>query len=114
MRLKAEIWVKAYLRRCQVEGCAGFVVKRGDHDAGSILIRINRLNGQSILFAPAPISLSDELGGHRFAARTPPDGLGDQQVDALIERTVSVDPDVWIVEIEDREGRHFLDEALKT
>ncbi|MEO1282301.1 MAG: DUF1491 family protein [Pseudomonadota bacterium] len=114
MRLKAEIWVKAYLRLCQVNDIAGFVIKRGDADAGSILIRVNRLDGRSILFVPAPASLDDDRGGHRFAARTGLEGQSDDEVDQMIERTLSFDPDLWVVETEDRQGRHLLDDALKT
>ncbi|MEO1205940.1 MAG: DUF1491 family protein [Pseudomonadota bacterium] len=113
MRLKAEIWVKAYLRQCQVAGIPGYVVKRGDSDAGSILVRVNRLDGRSILLAPAPAGLEDTRGGHRFAARTDLSGISDAEVEAIIEKTLSFDGDIWIVETEDRDGRHLLDDVLK-
>lgn len=109
MRLKAEIWVKAYVRRCQVEGVPAFVVRRGDTDAGAILVRLNLLNGASHLFALAPAGFGDELGDRRFIARTGANGGADGDVDAMIDRAVSSDPDLWVVEIEDRQGRHFLD-----
>lgn len=112
MRLKAEIWVKAYLRRCAVQGAAGYVVRRGDEDAGAILVRINRLDGSSALYAPAPPGLRDDWGERRFIARTAAAGTADGEVDAMIEKSVAVDPDVWVVEIEDRDGRHFLDQEL--
>lgn len=112
MRLKAEIWVKAYLRRCAVNGAAGYVVRRGDADAGAVLVRINRLDGASVLLAPAPAGLRDDWGERRFIARTPLEGLSDEQVEAMIEKSVAVDPDVWVLEIEDRAGRHFLEQEL--
>jgi hypothetical protein len=36
----------------------------------------------------------------------------DARAAAWCERQVSFDPDLWIVEIEDREGRAFVDEAI--
>ena len=42
MRLKSEIWVKAYLRRCTVNGASGVVARHGDDDAGAIFIKIVR------------------------------------------------------------------------
>lgn len=109
MRLKAGIWVMAYIRRCQVEGVPGFVVRRGDEDAGAILIRLNRLDGRSHLYAPAPAGFGDELGDRRFIARSPAGGLHDDEIDRMIAGALASDPDLWVVEIEDRAGRHFLD-----
>jgi hypothetical protein len=115
MRLKSGIWVAAYLRRCQVEGAFAAVRRRGAEEAGAIFIIINRLDGTATLYGPAPQSAFEEaqpsdrmfntvLGG---AAPAP-----EADVDARLKREVSFDPDVWIVEVEDRAGRHFLDRAL--
>ena len=82
MRLKAEIWVKAYVRRCAVEGVAAVVVRHGDDDAGAIFIRINRLDGTSLLFGPARRGLtapSTIAGGWRTS---PMPGAPDEKVDA--------------------------------
>lgn len=114
MRLKADIWVKAYLRRCAVAGAAGFVVKRGDSDGGTVLIRINMLDGRSHLLSPAPTGFSDDGGMRRFVARTSLDGDDDAVVEAMIKKSLAVDPDVWVVEIEDRDGRSFLEEGVET
>lgn len=54
MRLKSELWVKAYLRRCAVNGAMAVVARRGDADAGAIFIKVMRRDGGSTLFAPAP------------------------------------------------------------
>ena len=57
MRIKSEIWVKAYLRRCQVQGLSAVVVRRGDEHAGAIYICVNRLDGTVKLYGPAPAGL---------------------------------------------------------
>src|SRR5204862_4112383 len=66
MRLKSEIWVKAYLRRCQVEGAAAVLVRRGDTDAGAIYIKVSRLDGTAALFGPAPAGLEEAREDRRW------------------------------------------------
>jgi len=112
MRLKAEIWVKAYLRRCAAEGSAAFVVRRGDEDAGSIFIRVNRLDGTSSLFGPAAAGLATAEIERRWSLRTGQKPVPDHEIDAYVERETRFDPDIWVLEVEDRHGRHFLDEWL--
>ena len=62
MRLKAEIWVKAYLRRCNSQGADAVLVRRGDGDAGAIYIKISRLDGTAALYGPAPAGLDEARG----------------------------------------------------
>lgn len=112
MRLKSEIWVKAYIRRCAVSGGAAFVVRRGDDAAGSIFIRVNRLDGTSTLFGPAAAGLETAEVERRWSIRLGHDPKPDQDIDAYMAREISFDPDVWVIEVEDREGRHFLDDWL--
>ena len=54
MRLKSGIWVAAYLRRCDVEGVFAAVRRRGAEEAGTIFIKVNRLDGTGTLYGPAP------------------------------------------------------------
>jgi hypothetical protein len=109
MRLKAEIWVKAYLRRCQHEGAAAVLVRRGDTDAGAIYIKVSRLDGTAALFGPAPAGL-DEAGEDRhWQPCLSPATVDEGAADAYLARQIEFDPDVWIVSVEDRQGRHFLD-----
>ena len=62
MRLKSEIWVKAYLRRSRHEGADAVLVRRGDEDAGAIYIKVSRLDGTASLFGPAPAGLDAAEG----------------------------------------------------
>lgn len=111
MRLKTALWVAAYLRRCQVEGLSAVVRRRGAEEAGAIFVRISRLNGTSDLFGPAPQSAFDAAPGaaRAFAPSLAVQSAPDADVEAYLARQVKFDPDIWIVEIEDRAGRHFLD-----
>ena len=59
MRIKSEIWVRAYLRRCQSEGVPVVIVRRGDEAAGAIFICVDRLDGTVALYGPAPAGLTE-------------------------------------------------------
>ncbi len=111
MRLKSALWVAAYLRRCQVEGVFAVVRRRGAEEAGAIFVRISRLDGTSDLFGPAPQSAFDAVPGVErvFSASLAEQPAPDAAIEAFLARELKFDPDVWIVEAEDRAGRNFLD-----
>jgi hypothetical protein len=109
MRLKSALWVAAYLRRCQVEGCSAVVRRRGAEEAGAIFVRVCRLDGTSELFGPAPQSALEPGAGDRvFAACLDSQPAPDAEIEKYLSRETKFDPDLWIVEVEDRAGRNFL------
>jgi hypothetical protein len=112
MRLKSEIWVKAYLRRCQGEGLAAVLVRRGDADAGAIYIKVSRLDGTAGLYGPAPAGLAEAREERRWQACLDRDPTPESDADAYLARQIDFDPDIWIVAVEDRLGRHFLEDWL--
>ena len=112
MRLKAEIWVKAYLRTCAIAGAPGVVVRHGDDDAGAVFIKICRLDGTARLFGPAPAGLDEQHRDRRWAAHLDSADTTEADVDVYLQRQIEFDPDLWVIEIEDRSGRHFLDDWL--
>jgi len=111
MRLRSDIWVKAYLRVCENGGAQAIVVRHGDDDAGAIYIKISRLDGTAALFGPAPAGLEEVSEERRWTALAA-ERLSDADADARLRREVEFDADIWIVEVEDRQGRHFLDDWL--
>jgi hypothetical protein len=115
MRLKSGIWVAAYLRRCFIEGAFGAVRRRGADEAGAIFIKVSRLDGTADLYGPAPQSLFENAQPVERAfspcLKTLP--APDADVEAYLARQSKFDPDLWIVEIEDRNGRHFLELILQ-
>jgi hypothetical protein len=115
MRLKSGIWVAAYLRRCQIEGAFAAVRRRGAEEAGAVFIIVNRLDGTATLYGPAPQTVFDEAQPSDRMFSTVQGGampVPEADVEARLAREVRFDPDVWIIEVEDRAGRHFLGEAL--
>ncbi len=109
MRIRTDIWVKAYIRRLAVAGVAAAVVRHGDDHAGAVFIRVNRLDGNSLLFGPAPAGLEGAAFDRQWVACVAAQGVPDAEVEAYLEREQRIDPDLWIVEAEDRAGRHFLE-----
>jgi hypothetical protein len=109
VRVKSALWVGAYVRRCFVEGATAAVARRGAEEAGAILIVVDRLDGTADLYAPAPQSAFDESHPSDRLFQLVLDGALPEAVRGHIERETRFDPDVWIVEIEDRSGRSFLD-----
>jgi hypothetical protein len=111
MRLKSALWVAAYVRRCNGVGVFAAVRHRGAEDAGAIFIKLNRLDGTAELFGPAPQAVFEEAHpSDRAFSRSFADGpVPEQKVEERIARELRFDSDAWIVEIEDRAGRHFLD-----
>ncbi len=107
-RLKAEIWVKALIRRCEVAGAQAMVVRRGDAHSGVVLVKVNRLDRSASVYSPARAG----DGSLIWMAGTGAEPVPEPEADAYIERQRKFDPDIWVVEIEDRAGRHFLQEPV--
>lgn len=105
--IRAEIWVQALLRRAQTGGAMGMVLRRGDRDAGAVWVKVLRLDGTCELYVPAR-----NFEGERVWTR--PLGIAaEAEADEKARRALDRDPDLWLVEIEDRQGRHFLTEPVE-
>jgi hypothetical protein len=108
MLLSSDIWVYALVRRAELAGAFATIVRKGDARAGAVLVKVlNRPEGTARLYAEAT-----RLDGERVWMQPAP---SDQEpdLDAYIERAARVDPDIWVVEIDDRQGRHFLTEPVE-
>ena len=106
-RLKAGIFVRALLRRAQSGGASAFIVRKGAEEAGAVILVVSRLDGTCLLLNQA----RDGKGALVWAK-----ALGDwgqeQKAKVWLDKQTRFDPDLWIVEIEDREGRAFVDEPI--
>ena len=104
MRLTAEIWVSAYLTRLRQIEVPAFVVQKGDATAGAVLIKLNTLDGQACCYQR---SFDLMTGERRWVVLV--EGI-EGEVDASIQKQRGFDPDIWVIEVEDKLGRHLLDE----
>ncbi|MEC9368566.1 MAG: DUF1491 family protein [Pseudomonadota bacterium] len=112
MRIKSAIWVMAYIRRCAAANVPAVVVCRGDDSAGVIYIKINRLDGTVALFGPAPAGVATADGERLWAPCLALEWAQEPDADAYLARQREFDPDYWLIEVEDRKGRDFLEGSL--
>ncbi|MDU8927535.1 DUF1491 family protein [Alisedimentitalea sp. MJ-SS2] len=103
-RLTAEFWVKAYLTRLRLFDIPAFVTSHGDDTAGAVLVKLNTLDGQAKAFHRTFDLMTGARKWDLLAEGPEPD------VDASITKQRSFDPDLWVIEVEDRDGRHLLDQ----
>ncbi|WP_296417915.1 DUF1491 family protein [Pseudooctadecabacter sp.] len=103
-RLTTDIWVSAYLTRLRLVDIPVFVTRKGDATAGSVLVKLNTLDGQAQAFQRS----FDLTTGDRAWVVLAEGDEGD--VDASLAKQSGFDPDLWIIEVEDRQGRHLLDD----
>jgi len=108
MRVTSGFWVGGYLRRAMAEGCFTSVVKRGAEEAGAIFVILNHGNGEFSLYGQAPQSVFDDAMEFERLFTLLIEKLDEGAVLERLEREKNFDPDLWIVENEDRSGRSFL------
>jgi len=104
VRLTSDVWVSAYLTRLRLVDIPVFVTRKGDATAGSVLVKLNTLDGQAVAFQRQ----FDLMTGDRTWV-TLAEGA-ETDVDASLTKQVSFDPDLWVIEVEDKQGRHLLDD----
>jgi hypothetical protein len=102
-RLTSDFWVGAYLRRLDMHNIPAFVTAKGDATAGAVLVKLNTLDGKA-----AAYQRSFNIEGDRIWVALAEGPEAD--VDAALTRQRDFDPDLWVIEVEDRQGRHLLDE----
>ncbi|SDZ55767.1 hypothetical protein SAMN05444004_12135 [Jannaschia faecimaris] len=104
MRLTASFWVSAYRKRLEMFNIPCFVVRHGDDMGGAVLIKLNTLDGQAVVYQRSFDLASDQRIWVVLVE-------GDERAcDEAIGRQMGFDPDLWVLEVEDRKGRHLLDE----
>lgn len=104
MRLTARFWVDAYLARLRLADIPAFVVAHGDDTAGAVLVKLNTLDGQAQVFQRQFDLITDTRTWATLAQGA------ERDVDGSIARQRGFDADLWVIEVEDRAGRHLLDE----
>ena len=104
MRLASGVWVAAYLTRLRLADIPAFVVARGDETAGAVLVKLNTLDGNAKAFQRSFDMMTGERTWMVLA-----EGV-EQDVDVSVAKQRSFDSDLWVIEVEDRQGRTLLDE----
>ncbi|MBI3447172.1 MAG: DUF1491 family protein [Magnetospirillum sp.] len=108
-RLKARLWVHAAIRRCSILAIPAVVVASGDPDAGAVLVKLNRGPGGCEIFT----QVRDGNGDAAWLRATGAEPVAEDKADAYITRQREIDSDLWVLEVEDKDGRlPFLERIL--
>lgn len=103
--LKSEIWIKAQIRICDLNFIPAAITRRGNSDAGAILLKLNRLDAGVEVFS----QVRDAEGRRAWLRGTGDTLISDQAAEAYIEKQLKYDPDLWVLEIEDPKSEYSLD-----
>ncbi|MEQ8736600.1 MAG: DUF1491 family protein [Rhodospirillaceae bacterium] len=103
-RVKTRIWIQAFLRRTEGQGYMAVLIRRGDEDAGAVLIKVNRLELGCQVYS----QIRDEHGQLAWFAGTGSDLVPESEADAYIQRQAHYDADLWVVEVEDPKANYGL------
>lgn len=103
-RVPTHLWVEAELRRLSSEGVGVYVTARGDKAGGMVMQKISNMEGQCRLMGQQ----RDLLGKLVWINALQDDFVEEREADAYIKRAIERDPDLWVVEIEDREMKMVL------
>jgi hypothetical protein len=107
-RLRTDFWLKAHIRQSMAAGIPMIVARKGDPSAGSVLIKLNQFEAGCTVLSQT----RDADGNRAWLRATGPEPVPEPDADAFIERQLRYDSDLWVVEIEDRLGRHPLTEPI--
>lgn len=104
------LWVSALVRRAQLAGAFATIVHRGDDERGDVVVKVTHERGKAWLYAPAFAP-----DGPTEFERLPQNASDPEEaeIDAIIARKREFDRDLWVIEIEDRNGQHFLTERVR-
>jgi hypothetical protein len=106
--LSTDLWAGALIRRAEIAGAFATVARKGDARAGTVLVKaVNRRAGEARLYAEA------FRGDGERVWMQPVPSTNEAELDAYVERQARIDPDLWLVEIDDPQGRHFLTEPVE-
>ncbi|HVZ28811.1 MAG TPA: DUF1491 family protein [Asticcacaulis sp.] len=107
MLLSTDLWVSALLKRVEMAGSFATIARKGDARAGSVIVKVLNLRTRDAYV------LREAQTGEDTLWMRPVETLNEPDIDAYIERQVKYDPDIWVVEIEDAEGRNYLTEKVE-
>ncbi len=108
MLLSTDLWAAALIRRAEQAGAFATVARKGDARAGTVLVKaVNQRRRTARLYREAVRGEGESVWIRPIASED------ERELDAYVERESRFDPDFWLIEIEDAEGRHFLTEPVQ-
>ena len=108
-RLATRVWVQAQVRLCDINFIPLIIARRGDPDAGAVILRLLR-DGRRNLLLRRHTGMD---GAAVWGVVAGQDMAGDEEADAHIEREISRDPDIWIIVVDDPKARYWPDRPIE-
>lgn len=108
MLLSTDVWVAALIRRAEQGGAFAAVARKGDARAGAVIVKAYNTHTRE-----ARIYTEAFRGDGERVWMQPYESPVESEVDAYIAKSRRIDPDLWVIEIEDAEGRHFIVEPVE-
>ena len=96
-----DLRVSAQIKASNAAGTPAYLVRRGEADRGTILLKLNRLNGLCDIWSEIRMPEGD-LGWMK-AEKT------ESDANDYVQRAIARDPDLWVIEIEDPAGTNPFD-----
>ena len=104
-RIKSGVWVKAQVRLCDIAGRPAAILRHGDDDAGTVILKLIGADGRVRLLAQT----TAPEGGLAWYRPLGAEPVAEAEAEAYIARQAKFDPDVWALEILDRAGNFAPD-----
>lgn len=106
-RLKTDLWVFALIRRAEIGGAFASVMRHGDDRSGTVFVKVRQTREHCVVYGARY-----DQDARVWSAATGPLPVAETEADGYLQRQIKFDPDIWIVEVEDRQGRPFIDEKV--
>ena len=95
-RLKTDILARALVRESARDGRSAMVLRKGDADAGGILVVLVNRAGDGVILSQTRTPDGDPA----WIRASGPTPLNAQDVQAYTDRQLKYDPDLWVLEME--------------
>ncbi len=98
-RLPTRLWIDAHLKTLTLQGIPYYIVNTGNHASGTVMVKLYA-PGQGCRVLQQQRNLDGEMG---WMALFKGETVAESEADEYIRRAVDRDPDLWVVEVEDKE-----------
>jgi hypothetical protein len=107
-RLPTALWVDSHLHQLTLRGISFYIVNKGAHVSGIVILKLCPLDGTCKLL----IQQRDLDGKLGWMAALKDERVAESEADAYIRRALDRDPDLWVIEIEDKDMKNPFDGAV--
>lgn len=106
MRLPIHLQVSALIRRVEGEGGFATVLSKGERDAGTLLVVLTDRGALSTAYERMP----QADGTRKWSSSRGESAEDPQAFGEYLERRQAQDSDLWVVELDVRNGERFIED----